>query len=156
MGSKKNVDMSASTDTVKIIDAAALSENIQGDTASETDGAETQAAPVVKKQTRSRSKKYASARAQVDRTREYDAFAAIELVKRLSYSKFDGTITVHGVMREIGEQATLTFPHSTGKSVRAVIAGEQFGGDHDPHGGARVRANRPHGPACGCLTAALR
>ena len=57
-----------------------------------------------KKAARIRSKKYVATRSQVDKTKIYDAFSAIELTKKLSYSKFDGSITVDGVVRETGVQ----------------------------------------------------
>ena len=74
-----------------------------------------------KKAARIRSKKYVATRSQVDKTKIYDAFSAIELTKKLSYSKFDGSITVDGVVRETGVQNKLTLPHSTGKSLKVVI-----------------------------------
>lgn len=73
------------------------------------------------KQTHLRSKKYHSVRAQVDKTKTYDPFAAIELVKKLSYSKFEGTITADVVVKEAGQSVTLTFPHSTGKTLRVAV-----------------------------------
>lgn len=110
MGSKRNVDMSDNTDKVKIV------EEVE---AGETSVEVKKAAPK-----RVRSGKYTTARAQVDKTKTYDPFAALELVKRLSYSKFAGSVEVHGVLREAGLSATLTFPHSTGKTVRARIFDE--------------------------------
>lgn len=109
MGSKKNVDMSTTTDTVKIV------ENTQPT----AEGASP--APAIEKKGPARSKKYMAVRSQVDKTKVYDAFSAIELVKRLSYSKFDGTISVDAVVKETGALGKLTLPHSTGKSVKVAI-----------------------------------
>ncbi len=130
MGTKRNVDMSTSTDKVKIVvnpdeqvaeatatDNAEISESTE--TATEGDQADQKASK--KKESKGRSRKYAIVRSQVDKTKLYDAFAAVELIKKLSYSKFEGTITADAVAREVGVSADLTFPHSTGKSVRAVI-----------------------------------
>lgn len=103
--------MSENTDVVKIVQT-------QEETAAEAVKESKKALP--------RSKKYTAARAQVDKTREYDAFSAIELLKRLSYSKFAGTISVHGVVRAIGDVATLTFPHSTGKSIKVAIFSDEL------------------------------
>ena len=113
MGSKKNVDMSQTETTVKVV------ENTQeeGVATSETTSTE-------KKEARARSKKYVAVRAQVDKTKVYDPFSAIELVKKLSYSSFDGTITVDAVLRETGAHGKLTLPHSTGKTVNVTIADE--------------------------------
>ncbi len=110
MGSKKNVDMTQTETEVKIV------ENTQP-TAEDTET--TTAIP--KKATRGRSKKYIAVRSQVDKTKVYDAFSAIELVKKLSYSKFDGTITVDAVLKETGAVGKLTLPHSTGKTVKVAI-----------------------------------
>ncbi len=123
MASKRNVDMSANTDTIKIVadENEASTEEKQSAEIVEADKKVVKKAPSV----RARSKRYISHRAQVDKTRMYDSFAAIELIKKLSYSKFDGTITLDGVTREVGPQATVTLPHSTGKSVRVAIASDE-------------------------------
>lgn len=124
MGSTKNVDMSATQSKIKIVasadDAAVsnLDENLEKNTA------EGEAQPKPKKKVRARSPKYAAARSQVDKTTTYDPFAAVELLKRLSYSKFDGTVEAHAVLKEVGESATITFPHSTGKKRVVAIASD--------------------------------
>lgn len=82
---------------------------------------ETQEKSVKKKLARVRSRRYAAARSKVDKTRTYDLPDAVKLVQELSYTKFDGTIEAHLEVREVGATATLTFPHSTGKSVSVAI-----------------------------------
>lgn len=111
MGSKKNVDMSTTQTEVKIV------------TADEPEKAELtdKKTPVSK---RVRSKKYVQARSQVDKTRKYELSEAVATVKRLSYSKFDGTISLDGVVKETGAVGMLTLPHSTGKSVKVTIVDE--------------------------------
>ena len=79
------------------------------------------AAPKKAKKERHRSSRYTAVRAQVDRTKKYDPFAGIELLKKLSYTKFPGTVTAHVVVREEGLSVPLTLPHSTGKAVRVAI-----------------------------------
>ncbi|KUK79238.1 MAG: 50S ribosomal protein L1 [Microgenomates bacterium 39_7] len=74
--------------------------------------------PKVKK---ARSKKYQAVRSKIDRTRAYDPFAAVELVKKLSYSKFTGTISAHLTVREIGLSKELALPHSTGQTRKVEI-----------------------------------
>lgn len=118
MGSKKNVDMSASETKVKIVE-----EKVETDEKLEKTAPEV--AKKKKKPARVRSKKYQAVRAQVDKTKSYDPFSAFELIKKLSYSKFDGTITAHLVVRETGAAASLSFPHSTGKSVTVAIASDK-------------------------------
>ncbi len=122
MGSKKNVNMSENTDEIKIVADQQAEASAEG----QTDGQA--AATSTKKKagpTHQRSQKYVMVRSQVDKTKAYDPFAAIELVKKLSYSKFDGTITADVLTREVGNSATLTFPHSTGKTIRVAIASDE-------------------------------
>lgn len=75
----------------------------------------------VKKQARGRSKKYLSQRSKVDKTKLYDPASAIELIKRLSYTKFAGSIDASIQVKEIGISATFAFPHSTGKAIRVAV-----------------------------------
>ncbi len=115
MGSKKNVDMTATSDTVKVVKTVEP-------TPEETPVEET--APKAVK-TKGRGKKYQAVRSKIDKTKEYDAFSAVELIKKLSYSKFDGTITAHLILKETGASASITFPHSTGKSINVAIASDE-------------------------------
>lgn len=115
MAKNQNVDMSANTDVVKIVQSQA-----------QDAVAEAEAVEEKKKASVGRSKKYIAARSQVDKTKEYDAFSAIELIKKLSYSKFTGTITAHGVVRAVGDVANITFPHTTGKSITVAIFSEEL------------------------------
>ncbi len=71
-----------------------------------------------------RSKKYQAVRAKVDRTRTYDITSAVELVKKLSMTKFVGTISAHLVVTEEGISREVTLPHSTGRSRIVEIASE--------------------------------
>ncbi|MDA1079688.1 MAG: hypothetical protein O2840_03310 [bacterium] len=121
MGSKRNVDMSANNDVVKVVaDTSATAE---------TTTTEGEVTTVVAKKQRGnpgRSKRYIAGRSQVDRTKAYDVFAAIELIKRLSYTKFDGTITADIVVKEGETQVKVTFPHTTGKVLRVAIATDEL------------------------------
>lgn len=122
MGSHKNVDMSAKVDDVKILSEQKPAESTEEGGA---ENAQTEATVVKKaKKTRSRGQKYNMVRSQVDKTKTYDPFAAVEFIKKLSYSKFDGTVTADILLTTEGEAITLTFPHSTGKVVRVAIVDE--------------------------------
>lgn len=127
MGSKKNVDMSAKTDEVKIVADPAAEETMGVDKAAHTEASDQAEKKEVKKPkaARARSRKYATVRAQVDKTKVYDTFAAVELVKKLSYSKFAGTVVADIVVKEVGASASLTFPHSTGKTVRVAVVNDE-------------------------------
>lgn len=121
MGSQRNVDMNAATDKIKVVKAKGVSaDQTSGDQSTEKN---TNKKTKSKKQS-ARSKKYVATRSQVDKTKLYDPFAAIEMLKKLSYSKFDGTITADLLVQELGNQVNLTFPHSTGKTVNVAIASD--------------------------------
>lgn len=121
MGSQRNVDMNAATDKIKVVKAKGVSaDQTSGDQSTEKN---TNKKTKSKKQS-ARSKKYVATRSQVDKTKLYDPFAAIEMLKKLSYSKFDGTITADLLVQELGNQVNLTFPHSTGKTVKVAIASD--------------------------------
>lgn len=128
MGSKRNTnEIISSTDEIKIVaDPDAVVATDADASSEEGVSAETAEAPKKKKVTgRIRTAKYKAVRAQVDKTKKYTPKAALELVKKLHYAKFDGTITAHAVVREAGIAVPLTLPHSTGKSLRVVIATDE-------------------------------
>jgi large subunit ribosomal protein L1 len=73
-----------------------------------------------------RGKKYIAAKQLVDRKKLYAPADAVELVKKTSISKFDGTVEVHlnlGIDVKKGDQqvrSTIIFPHSIGKSKKVI------------------------------------
>jgi len=78
-----------------------------------------------------RSKKYQEAAKLVDKTKTYPLPEAIDLVKKTSYTKFDGTVELHlnlnpTVLGEKKEKkdfrGSVSLPHGTGKQVRVVAA----------------------------------
>lgn len=103
--------MSATQTEVKVVEAA--------------DATDAKTPELVSAPKKARSKKYVAARARVDKTRKYSIEEAVETVKKLSYSKFDGTVTLDGVVREVGTVSTLTLPHSTGKSIKVAIVDDE-------------------------------
>lgn len=76
---------------------------------------------------RKRGKKYRKVSEQVDRTKLYPLSEAVSLVKKTSYSKFDGTVELAvnlGVDPRHADQnvrGATPLPHGTGKSVRIVV-----------------------------------
>lgn len=72
-----------------------------------------------------RSKKYVALRSQVDKTKDYTLDQAIELVKRLS-RKNHKTITADVNYKETGFSTEISFPHTTGKTVRVAIANDDI------------------------------
>lgn len=109
MGSTKNVDMSSQETEVKVVEAPD-----QADKKITT-----------KTKTRTHSKKYVAVKSKVDKTKKYDLLAAIELVKQLSYSSFDGTVSAELMVKEAGVSAEVTLPHQTGQSKKVVIASDE-------------------------------
>lgn len=109
MGSTKNVDMSSQATEVKVVETA--------------DKADKKEEKKVK--TRIHSKKYMAVKSKVDKTKKYDLLAAIELVKKLSYSTFDGTISAELEVKETGISAEVTLPHQTGQTKKVVIASDK-------------------------------
>lgn len=71
-------------------------------------------------------KKYKEVAQLVDRTKKYSVEEAMELVKKLSYSKFPGSVEVHiktGADPRYQDQqirGTVVLPHGTGKVVRVA------------------------------------
>lgn len=119
--------MTATEDTVKIVkapeetSAATAAEEVESETPTEKKVAAEKAAKVAKKAKRSRSKKYQAARSQVDKSKTYAPAEAVELAKKLSYSKFVGSLEAHLVVKEVGMSVDLALPHSTGKSVKVLV-----------------------------------
>lgn len=94
-------------------------------TTSDAAAEETLEVASVARSPRERSRKYKEARSQVDRTTAYPVDQAVSLLKRLSYSSFDGTVTAHINLKRELKQIEVTFPHSTGKDLRVEIATDE-------------------------------
>jgi large subunit ribosomal protein L1 len=71
-----------------------------------------------------RGKKYVEAKKQFDREKLYSVEEAVKLVKSTSYSKFDGTMELHLVVKKAGTSANVTLPHQAGKVKKVEIANE--------------------------------
>lgn len=74
-----------------------------------------------------RGKKYLEARLKVDREKRYPLREAVELLKELSYAKFDETVELAvrlGVDPRKPEEmvrGSVVLPHGTGKEVRVLV-----------------------------------
>ncbi|HPA94419.1 MAG TPA: 50S ribosomal protein L1 [Petrotogaceae bacterium] len=72
-------------------------------------------------------KKYNEVKKLVDRTKFYALDEAIELVKKMSYAKFDESVEVHvqlGIDATKSDQnvrSTVSLPHGIGKTVRIAV-----------------------------------
>ena len=74
-----------------------------------------------------RGKKYLEARAKVDRNRRYPLKEAVELLKELSYARFDETVDLAvrlGVDPRKPEEmvrGSVVLPHGTGREVKVLV-----------------------------------
>ncbi len=72
-------------------------------------------------------KKYRAAAEQVDVNRLYAAREAVELIKKVSYTKFDGTVEMHmrlGIDPRHADQivrGNVLLPHGTGRVTRVLV-----------------------------------
>lgn len=69
-----------------------------------------------------RSKRYVDMRRHVDKTKTYSLKKAVELLTKVSYSKFVGTVSADLNIMEDSLNIEIAFPHSTGKVRRVEIA----------------------------------
>lgn len=74
---------------------------------------------------RVRSKKYNEAKIKVDRNKSYSAKEAISLVKETSYSKFDGSVELHIVIKKTGLSIQVSLPYSGGRQKKVEIASDE-------------------------------
>lgn len=72
-----------------------------------------------------RGKKYLEAKAKINPVNPYSLPEAIALVKKTSYSKFDGAVELHLVVKKAGLSAQTTLPHSAGKEKKIEIASDE-------------------------------
>ncbi|MBI2018906.1 50S ribosomal protein L1 [Candidatus Daviesbacteria bacterium] len=71
-----------------------------------------------------RSKKYQEVVKDLDRTKSYPLGEAIELSKKLSYSKFTGTLEAHINTTQTGIRGLASLPYSSGKKLRILVFGK--------------------------------
>ena len=71
-----------------------------------------------------RSKKYQELVKDLDRTKTYPLSEAVELVKKLSYSKFDGSLEAHVNTAQTGIRGLVSLPYAAGKKLRILAFGK--------------------------------
>ena len=84
-----------------------------------------------KKVVKARGKKYVQARSQVDKSKIYTFKDAIALLRSIKYTKFDESVDLHLVLRDILANIDVAFPHTTGKKMRVVILNEDVTAELD-------------------------
>lgn len=70
-----------------------------------------------------RSKKYQQAIKDLDRSKSYPLTEAVEMVKKLSYSKFNGTLEAHINTAQTGIRGLISLPYASGKKLRILLFG---------------------------------
>lgn len=104
-----------------------------GETAEKSEDKETPKTkqPAKKGKAKVRSKKYLQAKEGIEANKKYDLDEAIELVKKSSYTKFDGNIEAH--LRILGKtgkpekvRGLINYPYSTGKKVKVVVLDDKL------------------------------
>lgn len=69
-----------------------------------------------------RGKKYKDSIKKIDKSKTFSVGKAIKLVKETSYSKFNGTVELHLVVKKKGLSENIQLPFSTGKKKNVEIA----------------------------------
>ena len=78
-----------------------------------------------KKAPRVHSKNYQTALALIDRQKNYPLKEAISLIKKVSLSKFDGSVEVSAMTKKPGLKGEIKFPFPAGKSKVIKVADDQ-------------------------------
>ena len=78
-----------------------------------------------KKVERVRGKKYVESKKAFDREKYYPVAEAVKLVKSTSYSKFDGTMELHLIVKKTGTSAQVTLPFQAGRQKKVEIATDE-------------------------------
>lgn len=87
------------------------------------EGKSTQASKKAKVE-RVRGKKYVEAKAKVDHEKFFKPADAVKLIKESSYSKFDGTVEMHLVVKKTGTSVQVSLPHQAGRVKKVEIAND--------------------------------
>src|SRR3989344_2100710 len=83
-----------------------------------------EAAKQEKKVKRVRGKKYQEKRELVERNKLYSIPEATELVKEVTYTKFDGTLEIHINTNQKGVRGLISLPFATGKKLNIIAFGK--------------------------------
>jgi large subunit ribosomal protein L1 len=98
-------------------------EPTEAENAVSTEGAKTpQGRKIVEKV---RGKKYKDSKAKLDHEKFYKVSEAVKLVKETSYSKFDGTMELHIVVKKLGTSVQVALPHQAGSVKKVEVAGDE-------------------------------
>lgn len=104
---------------VKIVEASPTEESPIIEESTSTKASASQGKKIIE---RVRGKKYVEAKVKVDHEKFHTVSEAVKLVKESSYSKFDGTMELHLVVKKIGTSVQVILPHQAGKEKKVEIA----------------------------------
>lgn len=71
-----------------------------------------------------RSKKYLETSKNLDKSKFYPLSEALDMVKKISYSKFNGTLEAHINTMQMGLRGFLQLPYASGKKLRILVFGK--------------------------------
>jgi len=71
-----------------------------------------------------RSKKYQEAIKDLDRTKTYPIEQAVDMVKKMSYAKFNATLEAHINTAQTGIRGVVSLPYAKGKKIRILAFGK--------------------------------
>lgn len=71
-----------------------------------------------------RSKKYVEVAEKVEKTKEYPLEEALDLLKELSYTKFEGTVELHINTSQKNLRGLVSLPYAAGKTLRVAAMGK--------------------------------
>lgn len=78
-----------------------------------------------KKEPKIRGKKYKAAKAKIEAGKLYELDEAVKLAKQTSFSKFEGSLEFHAVLRKEKFETELETPYSTGQVKKIEIASRE-------------------------------
>lgn len=107
----------------------AVSEQASGaaDRSVKSDESPTQKKPQKPGKVKPRSKKYQEVTKDLDRTKSYSTPEAVDMVKKLSYAKFNATLEAHINTTQTGIRGLVPLPYATGKKIRILAFGPSSG-----------------------------
>ena len=72
-----------------------------------------------------RGKKYVEAKNKISAGKAYPIDEAVKLVKEASYSKFEGTVEMHLVVKKVGTSVQVALPYQAGKTKKIEVATDE-------------------------------
>lgn len=71
-----------------------------------------------------RGKKYQEVAKELDKSKAYPLTEAVDMVKKMSYAKFNGSLDAHIVTAQTGIRGFISLPYASGKKLRILAFGK--------------------------------